>query len=196
MKNNEKAKTTQKPGKLFVISAPTGAGKTTIINQALQQLPPSSFTRVVTWTTRPPRPGEQQDVDYHFLSEKEFIQKEAVGFFLETSCYADNRYGSPMTTIDQIKQGISFFLITDRAGALGIKKIYPPAILIWIDVPSEQDLYNRLQNRNGSAKEIEKRFKIAKQEREIEQKEQKFDYHLMNDKLEQAVNDFVWIIKK
>mgnify|MGYP002349698008 FL=1 len=91
-------------GRLFIVAAPSGAGKTSVVTNAISKLRQTiPIERVVTLTTRPQRPGETDGVDYHFLSQKEFLKRKDAGFFIETTKYNDHYYGSPSSIIQDMK---------------------------------------------------------------------------------------------
>src|SRR3989338_2709281 len=119
--------------KLFVVSAPSGAGKTTLVKAALEHLCKKfPIKRVITYTTRPARAGEMDGEHYYFISVNDFKQKVTEGFFLEWSSWYDHYYGSPVSIIEEIKKGTSFVAILDRAGAAEVLRAYPKAVCIWI----------------------------------------------------------------
>lgn len=181
-------------GKLFVLSGPTGSGKTFAAAYALPLLINNNIERVVTFTSRPARLGETDGVDYNFLDEHTFKQKEKAGFFFETTCYGEQWYGSPQSMITTLDDGKSWLLVADRAGALKIKNLYPAAITIWVDVPSASELEKWLKHRNTA--NTDKRIAIAKQEIEDEKQQPHFDFHILNDyNTSQAGQLLVEIIK-
>jgi guanylate kinase len=180
-------------GKLFVISAPSGAGKTTLVERALNEL--GCLKRVVTFTTKEPRARETQDIDYYFISRAEFEQKIAEHFFLEWSDVYGAYYGTPRSILQELEQGESRIVIVDRKGALAIQEIYPEAVLIWIKPPSLEILKQRLCDRNTeSAEKINFRLALAQNELAVSPKE--FNYVLVNNDLNQATHDLISIIKK
>ncbi len=185
-------------GRLFVISAPTGGGKTTIAKRAFQALEGKvSLEKVVTYTTRQPRLHERNGIDYHFITSDDFKRMQDAGFFLETTTYDNNLYGCPRTIIDTIRQGKSFIIVTDRAGAETIKKLYPPAVLIWFNIPSLAVLEERLQTRGRETGEaLQRRIAIAAEEINAEDRNPVFDFHLVNDDLTLATTSLVNIIEQ
>ena len=101
-------------GKLFVVSGPSGVGKTTIVRQAIERLSKDyDIERIVTYTSRPPREGEEPGQDYIFISSDEFKQKQQDRFFLETNEYENHSYGSPMPSTQDMELGKSFIMILD-----------------------------------------------------------------------------------
>lgn len=180
-------------GNIFVISAPSGAGKTTIIKNILQEIPDLSFS--VSATTRKKRDNEIDGVDYFFLSEEEFKRKIDENAFLEWEKFYDYYYGTPKDFIDEkIKNGKSVLLEVDVKGALRIKSIYPEAILVYIYPPSFEVLVERLKKRKTEDEtELKKRVERAKME--LSHKD-KFDYLVVNEDLNTAVLEVKSLIKK
>jgi guanylate kinase len=183
-------------GILCVLSAPTGGGKTTVAAQVLEnvgRLHP--FSRVITYTTRPMRPTEKNGVDYHFVTEQEFLKKKAENFFLETNNYDGKWYGSPRSLCKEMAEGKSFLVITDRNGARSWKHAIPEAVLIWLTVPDASIIAQRLHQRGTDSEEtIQRRIAIASHEIAEENKEHLFTYHVMNDNLATAVRNVTDII--
>lgn len=184
-------------GKLFIISGPSGVGKTTLANAMLARLGKShNVSRVITYTTKSPRAGEQAGVDYHYLSIPEFQAKLASGFFIEYSQAYGNYYGSPKSVINELKKGKSFILVVDQVGAHHIKHQYAGAVLIWIMPPSLADLVTRLANRaTDSSIDMHKRLMLAQQEIANEEKNRFFDYVIENNILHETVGKLELILK-
>jgi guanylate kinase len=184
-------------GKLFVVSAPSGAGKTTLVTEALKTLQKDfSIERVVTCTSREPRGTEQNKIDYLFFSKKEFEEKINNNFFLEHTEYSGNCYGSPSSIFNDMEQGKSFILIIDLVGAKRIKQIATQATFIWIAPPSLKILEKRLRNRKTDNDiKITKRLEVALKEMSEEKYLSLFDYHITNDNLTDSINELTSIIK-
>lgn len=185
-----------KSGKLFIISGTTGAGKNTIVSEFLKNtdLP---FAKITTYTTRPPRPGEKQGVDYHFVTEEEFDDLIKQGVFLEWARVHNHKYGSPKKDVAKaLTQGKNVILIIDVQGALVVKKLMPEAVLIFITLENFSEIENRFLKRHGQkTPELKTRLESAKKElKEIK----KYDYTIINytDKLPEAVKELEKIIKK
>jgi len=186
-------------GRLFIVAAPSGAGKTSVVTNVISKLKPLiPIERVITLTTRPQRPGEIDGIDYHFLSQEEFLKRKEEGFFLETTKYNGYYYGSPISMIQDMKNGKSFIIITDPAGANNFKKnIIPDAVTIWITISDIQELRKRLEKRKTDSPDmVEKRLEIAQHEIEREAKEKSFSYHVQNNNLNDATNDIINIINQ
>ena len=185
-------------GKLFIISAPSGAGKTTLINALVERYGQYyGLERVITYTSKKPRTTEQFDIDYHFISPEEFELKIAQGFFMEWSGAYEAYYGSAREILDQLAQGKSFMLIVDRVGAEQILKMHPVAVPIWVYTRSINDLRERLVQRNTESPDhIERRFARAKDEIFAEISAPVYKYHVLNHDFETAVERLFTIIKR
>ena len=182
-------------GKLFVISAPSGAGKTTLVN-ALLRTKVGLLSRVTTYTTKP-RPLNQADTEYHFISVEEFQAKIAQGFFLEWSTAYGTYYGSPAHIIDAVHKGNSYIMIVDRAGAQALAKVYPAVILIWIYTSDIAILSERLYARaRDTHAQIEARLHLAKDEIEQESKNSIYCYHICNDVFSVALESLENIVQQ
>ena len=177
-------------GKFIVISGPSGVGKGTICNKLINEL--NAWYSVST-TTRSPREGEIDGVNYFFVSKEEFEKKISEGEFLEYNIYNDNYYGtSKKTVLDKMNEGINVFSEIDVNGAHNIKKIFPDALLIYIAPPSMDALRERLIGRGTESEEkINQRLEIAKKELE---EVDFYDYVVVNDDLEKATNEVKNII--
>lgn len=180
-------------GHIFVVSAPSGAGKTTIVKSILKDIPELAFS--ISATTRRKRENERDGFDYHFISEEAFRKKIEENGFVEWEKFYDYYYGTPKGFIDdKINNGISVLLEVDVKGALSIKTIYPDAILIYIYPPSFEVLVERLKNRRTEDEtDFKKRVERAKME--LSHKD-KFDYLVVNNDLNIAIPQVKSLIKK
>lgn len=181
----------KKRGLLIVVSGPSGAGKDTVCNAVALNNPNVWIS--ISCTSRNIRNGEKEGVNYFYLTREEFVKKIENNEFLEYAIYNDNYYGTPLYKIEEkLNQGIDTILVIEVQGALKVKKLYPDAIFIFILPPSMEELRNRLVNRGTESKEkIFDRFKTAYREiNEIS----KYNYVIVNDKLEDAVNKMKSII--
>ncbi len=180
-----------KQGKLFVVSAPSGAGKTTLIEELLKRWGKLyNLQRGITYTTRAPREGEKNGVDYNFISIEEFQHKIEAGFFIEWSTWYDHFYGSSIEVIKGLKTGVSYILIVDRLGASKIVSKFPGAVLIWITPPSLEILEDRLRLRGkDSEATIINRLKKAAIEIEEEKQKSLYNYHFINDVFEDVLRN-------
>lgn len=185
-------------GKLFIISAPSGAGKTSLVDAVLCRLKPvCSIDRAITYTSRCKRKGEQEGVDFHFLSDDEFKCRIDQGFFVEWSCEYGHYYGSPACIVDDLQVGCSRILVIDRKGAMQVLEHIKDPVLIWIQVKNLDVLKSRLLSRGLNTKEqIEERLKLAKIEIEQEAKNPFYKYHILNDVFDQAAKNLELIFLK
>ncbi len=173
---------------LFVISAPSGTGKTSLIHKVLEEELASKTKLGVSCTTRERRENEEEGVAYFFLDEEAFNKKLAEGNFLEHAKVFGNLYGTPKDwVVSTISQGFDVVLELDVQGAIQVKNAYPNAKTIFIIPPSYKDLEKRLVNRDQDSQEtIEKRLSEAKQE-VLSGKD--FDYLITNDNFNLAFAD-------
>jgi len=182
----------KKQGQLIVVSAPSGAGKDTIVKELVKRN--KNFWISVSATSRKPRKGEKEGVDYYYMSKEEFEKNIEEGFFLEYTKYADNYYGTPKKYIkDHLDQGKDVILIIEIEGAANVKEMLPESLLIFIMPPSIKELVRRLKIRGTEDNEkIIKRFhKTYKEINEVT----KYNYVVVNDKIEDAVDKLEAIIK-
>lgn len=175
-----------RPPLLLVISAPSGAGKSTICRQLVDRIPNLVFS--VSTTTRPPRKDETEGIDYHFVSESEFenmIEQEA---FLEWAEVHNAYYGtSRQAVLDELEKGRDVILDIDVQGGEQIQKLYPEAAMIFIVPPSMDELERRLRNRNTESEaEIKQRLSNARHEL---QSIHNYDFVVVNDTVEEAVGE-------
>ena len=177
---------TQQPGKLIVITGPSGVGKGTLVKLLLQRHPQLRVS--TSATTRQPRWGEQHGVDYFFLSKEDFETAIHNQELLEWAEYAGNYYGTPKAgVIEQIEAGNYILLEIELAGARAIAKIFPEAIRIFIMPPSIEELEQRIRTRGTNTEEsIARRLEIAR--REIAASDE-FDLKIVNDDLEKALSE-------
>ena len=177
-------------GKLFVVSAPAGAGKTTLVQMITSEIP--QVCKSVSHTTRAPRDFERPGYDYHFISPEQFQAKINDGEFLEFVNIHDHFYGTSRKLLQkQLDEGKSVILVIDTEGAFKIKKLFP-ATLIFIIPPSMEVLKERLLKRGSeSIDKLEKRLEVAKIELTLADK---FDYQIINEDLNTAFNDLKKII--
>lgn len=171
-------------GKLFVVSAPSGSGKTTLCNRLLNDR--LDVVRSISATTRPPRPGEKDGVDYHFVSERRFANMVRRRAFLEYEENFGYFYGTPRKPVDRLlERGKNVLLNIDVKGAMKVRRAYPRAsVLIFILPPSMGALKKRLHLRKAdSAETISTRLKIAREEMAYRGR---YDHRVINDKLEPA----------
>lgn len=179
------------PGNLFILSAPSGAGKSSLINALLGKHADMQLS--VSHTTRAPRAGEQDGVHYHFVSVDTFKQLIADGVFLEWAEVFGNYYGTSKAAIaDQLARGIDVFLDIDWQGAQQIRPQVPGVLSVFILPPSVAELEKRLQGRGtDSAEVIAKRMQQARSE--ISHFPE-YDYVLVNDDFQQCLAQFEAVV--
>ena len=184
-------------GKLFIVSAPSGAGKTTLVSTLLQKVRPQypTLDKVITYTTKMNRPGEKHGRDYYFLTRKQFEEKIEQGFFLEWSTAYGNYYGSPRSILADVSQGKSRIVILDRVGAQQVLATFPSVILVWLYTTNFEVLHDRLKIRAAeSPEQIQKRLQLARQELEEEKLTPLYHYYICNNFLDEAVKEFEKIL--
>ncbi len=179
--------------KVFVVSAPSGAGKTTIVRNVLSRLPEIEFS--VSATTRNKRSFEVDGLDYFFLSEEGFKSKIEAEEFVEWETFYGYYYGTLKSYINsRLQNGKSVLLEVDVKGALKIKEEYPEAIMIFILPPSIDELQRRLINRKTESEvDLKKRFERAKMEIDFQTH---FEHKIVNDNLEYAQDKVYNILSK
>jgi guanylate kinase len=179
-------------GKLFVISAPSGAGKTTMLKQVMSNLPGLVFS--ISHTTREPRQGEQDGVDYHFVSQSQFLDMIDRELFLEYAEVHDNFYGTSKDAIEmQLDDGLDVVLDIDVQGAAILrKKGQPEATHIFISPPNLNELEKRLRGRGTESEEkIKLRLKNAATEIKAAAE---YEYLIINEKVDEAAHLLASII--
>jgi len=180
-------------GKIIVFSAPSGAGKTTILKQILMMYPELVIS--VSATTRKPRNGEINGKDYFFISEGEFLSKINNHEFVEWEKFYDYYYGTLKSFVDDtLDLGKSIVFEVDVKGALSIKRFFPEAHLIFIKPPDVEELKRRLEKR-ATESESDLKKRIERAEMELSFKDM-FDYVVVNSELENAIENVSKIINK
>lgn len=179
------------PGNLFVVAAPSGAGKSSLVKALLEldsQVQPS-----VSHTTRPPRGQEKHGREYYFVSEQEFDAMVLADTFVEWAFVHGRRYGTSKKAIEErIAQGADVILEIDYQGALQIKRIFANAVLVFVLPPSWEELRSRLERRGeDSAEVIELRLRNAAEEMA---KAPEFDFVIINELFERALFDLKAIV--
>jgi guanylate kinase len=179
-------------GNLFIITAASGAGKTSLLEALLAS--DAQIKRSISHTTRAPRPGEENGVHYHFVDAAAFMQILNAGGFLESADVHGAKYGTAQSGVDiGLQAGYDVVLEIDWQGAAQVRAIYPQATSIFILPPSVETLKERLNNRGqDSAEVIAKRVAAAREEmRHVVE----FDYVTINDKFDVALQDLMAIVR-
>ena len=176
---------------VFVITGPSGVGKGTVIRGLLERLPQLELS--VSATTRPPRPGEREGVDYHFLSDEEFDRRVAAGDFLEHARYSGHRYGTLGSELRRrTEAGVPVVLEIEVQGARQVREAMPEAVQVFIAPPSLEALRARLVGRGtDTPEEVEARLRTA--EAEMAARDE-FAHVVVNDRLERAVDELTGIV--
>ncbi len=179
-------------GTLFVVSAPSGAGKTSLVKGLLQVT--QGLLLSVSYTTRAPRPGEVDGRDYHFVSRAQFQEMQKAGDFLESAEVYGNLYGTSHRWVrQQLEAGRDVLLEIDTQGAAQVRKLLPECVGIFILPPSPEALEARLRGRGqDSAEVIARRLAAARDEMGHVGA---YEYVIINDKLDVALQDFAGIIR-
>jgi guanylate kinase len=179
--------------KVFVITGPSGVGKGTLIKGLLQEVPELEMS--VSATTRKPRPGERDGVDYHFLSPEKFSEHVAAGDFLEHASYSGHRYGTLRSEVERrIREGRPVVLEIELQGARQIRAAMPEAVPVFIAPPSPDALRARLIGRGtDTPQQVETRLQTA--ERELEAQPE-FSHVVVNDRLGQATAELAAIVRE
>jgi guanylate kinase len=182
----------RRKGHLIILSGPSGVGKTTLRRRVQQKLASLAFS--ISWTTRPPRPGEKPDRDYHFVAPLRFERQIARGGFLEWARVHNDYYGTPLLPVRAcLRQGRDVLLDIDVQGARQVKEKLPEAVSVFILPPSRQELKRRLsRRRTESPQALQLRLRNAEQELADWNR---FDYAVINAEIQASVKALLAIIQ-
>jgi guanylate kinase len=177
---------------VFVITGPSGVGKGTLIRGLLERVPELRLS--VSATTRSPRPGERDGIDYHFLTPEEFERRVQAGDFVEHAEYSGNRYGTLRSELERrLREGVPIVLEIEVQGARQVRQAMPEAIAVFIAPPSSDALRARLVGRGtDSAEAVEARMRTAQRELEAQPE---FAHVVVNDRLEEATGELERIVR-
>jgi guanylate kinase len=178
--------------KVFVITGPSGVGKGTLIRGLLERVPELALS--VSATTRKPRPGEQDGIDYHFMDEDEFERRVRAGEFVEHATYSGSRYGTLRSELEtRLRDGMPVVLEIEVQGARQVREAMPEAVAVFIAPPSREALRTRLVGRGtDDAGQIEQRMRTAEAELEAQPE---FARVVVNDRLEEATDELEAIVR-
>ena len=173
-----------KPGRILIVSGPSGVGKGTIVREVMRANPSLQFS--VSATTRAIRPGEVEGKSYYFVTKERFEEMIAAGELLEHACYAGNYYGTPLKPVEEaLAGGISVVLEIEVQGALQVMQRRPDVISVFIAPPSFAELKRRLAGRGDTPPEVAaRRLQVAVQECQVAKQ---YQYTIVNDDLQRAV---------
>jgi guanylate kinase len=179
-------------GRLFVVTAPSGAGKTSLIDALMREDP--SLKLSISYTTRPPRPGEKNGVDYHFVDDATFLGMRSRGEFLESAEVHGYRYGTSKQVItDALARGEDLILEIDWQGARQVRRIYPECVGIFILPPSIEELERRMRSRGQDSDDvIRRRLENARGEMDHAGE---FDYAIINKDFDTARRKLAEVIR-
>ncbi len=181
----------KREGLILIISAPSGAGKTTLCSHLLQRYP--EMRESISYTTRQPRAGEVDGVDYFFVSRETFLQMVSDDAFAEWAEVHGNLYGTALKTLeDARKDGIDLILDIDCQGALKLKENFQGGVYVFILPPSMEELRNRLEKRSSDAPDVIER-RIVRAFEEIREARW-YDYIIVNDRFETAIDELSSIV--
>ena len=175
-----------------MITGPSGVGKGTLIRGLMERIPQLALS--VSATTRAPRPGEQDGLDYHFLTPAEFEGRVAEGAFVEHATYSNNRYGTLRSELERcLAAGIPVVLEIEVQGARQVREAMPEATAVFIAPPSLEALRTRLRGRGtDDSAQVDERLRTA--QRELEARDE-FEHVIVNDRLDDAIDELVRIVK-
>lgn len=178
-------------GSLYIVAAPSGAGKSTLVNALLKR--ESGIRLSVSYTSRGPRPGEQDGVHYHFVSSATFMEMVERGEFFEYAIVHGDLKGTARSAVEQeLARGMDVLLEIDYQGARLVRHLMPDAISVFILPPSREELERRLRSRAQDSEEVIQR-RLAGSRAEISHAHE-FDYILVNENFDRALDDLTMIV--
>jgi guanylate kinase len=180
-------------GNVFVISGPSGVGKSTIVKKVLEADPQVRFS--VSHTTRPPRGGERDEVDYHFIKTEDFLRLRDAGVLLEHAVYQGNYYGTSREAVERpTHAGYDLILEVEIQGAEQLQKVLPDAVRVFIEPPSPEALEVRLRERRTETDEV-MRSRLVQAREEMAYARQ-CQHRIVNESVDKAVDELLRIIRE
>ena len=180
------------PGTLFVVSAPSGAGKTTLVKLLMER--DALIRHSVSYTTRAPRPGEQDGREYHFIDVSEFEAMRGRGDFVEWAEVHGNFYGTSRVWLEErMRGGQDMLLEIDWQGAQQVRRLFPEAVTVFILPPSVAELERRLRNRGQDSEDVIQR-RVAAALGEMHHVGE-FDFAIINNDLRTAFDDLAAVVR-
>jgi guanylate kinase len=179
-------------GRLFVVTGPSGVGKGTLIKELLKRVPGLELS--TSATTRAPRPGEKDGVDYHFLTEEEFERRLGRNEFMEHAGYSGHRYGTLLSEVQpRLEGGTGVVLEIEVQGARQVRRSMPDAVLVFVAPPAPEALRERLEGRGTDTEEqIERRLRVAEEELEARRE---FGHVIVNDDVDRAAAQLAELVQ-
>lgn len=180
-------------GRLFVITGPSGVGKGTLIKAVFERV--GGLELSVSATTRPPRAGERDGLDYHFLDEEDFSRRLAAGDFMEHASYSGHRYGTLLSEVEpRLARGAGVVLEIELQGARQVRERLPEAVLVFVAPPTPGVLRERLEGRGTDTPEqIDRRLEVARQELEAQRE---FTHVIVNDDVDRAAAELADLMQR
>lgn len=180
-------------GRLFVITGPSGVGKGTLIKEVFDRVPGLELS--VSATTRSPREGEENGLDYHFLAEEDFAERLEKGDFMEHASYSGHLYGTLLSEVEpRLARGAGVVLEIELQGARQVRERMPGAVLVFVAPPTPDVLRERLERRGtDTAEQISRRLEVAQQELEAQPE---FGHVVVNDDLDRAADELAELMQR
>ena len=180
-------------GRLFVITGPSGVGKGTLIKEVFERVPGLELS--VSATTRSPREGEQEGLEYHFLDEEDFSKRLEKGEFMEHASYSGHRYGTLLSEVEpRLERGAGVVLEIELQGSRQVRERLPDAVLVFVAPPTPDVLRERLERRGtDTAEQIDRRLEVARRELDAQPE---FAHVVVNDEIHRAADELAQLMRR